>query len=64
MLRLMLHLRIMGENGILFVLKNLIKFNLKKKTEQGCLFSKTVPGLLWFIYRPRCELSSFKRSHY
>lgn len=33
---------------------------LEKKTQQQCVSSKTMAGLLWFIYRPRCELFSFK----
>lgn len=45
MLRLMLHLRIMGENGILFVeLKNLIKFKIFKKLSRGVSFQKKCPG--------------------
>lgn len=32
----------------------------KNKIQQQCVFSKTLPGLLWFIYRPRRELLLFK----
>ncbi len=46
----------MGVNEILFVALS----GEIRKTQQQYVFPKTMPGLLWFIYRPRCELLSFK----
>lgn len=53
------HPGIMGVNGILFVVFKKLKSEKKKKQQQG-VFLKTMPGLLWVIYRPGCELFSFK----